>query len=689
VRAAPAGVRLPQPSCGSVSTGTTSFEGEPAYLKSDQSTVQRPSQGSSFFTDARCWTLLILTWAIVYLPGLFRPALLDDADSVHAEASREMLLNHDWVTLYTDGLRYLQKPPLLYWAVTISYKLFGVGEWQTRLPLALCVFGLIAATFIFGRRYFGREGGFYSAIVVATSLGVFVFTRFLISDVLVAMFLTLGLYFFLRASEQVQPSRSLCWALVSTIALGVLAKGLIAIVFPCLIIPVYLFLTGDLKKIWKLHLVSSAIIFFVIAAPWHILASLRNPAIPGTMAKGFFWSYFINEHVMRYLGKRVPYDYDKVDLGLFWGMLLIFLIPWIVFLVPALREIPSKIRTWRSNLDSRSRANLFCAIWAVMIMLFFSFSSRQEYYSLPAIPALALLIGGWMQRESESAADSRERRAGRVASLVLVVVGVAAFAATMWLLSQTHSFPAGTDIGAVLTPHPSRYKLSLGHMGDLSVESFGLFRAPLWEIGVGMLVGSLACWFFRRRGDAIKANFALLAMSLVILFCVWQGYIIFSPEIASKEIALEIKKMYQPGETIVINGVYETGSDLNFYTGIQVHVLNGVAGDLRFGSFWPDAPHVYEDDDSFVKLWNAPNRVYLFTPEYLKNRALKNLDPSTIYVLTRRGGKVVYTNRPVPAAEAPATGALGTNLPGLNAALNFGSHTVPPPSAGRAEVRTN
>lgn len=614
------------------------------------------TQGAGFFTSTRCWTLLLLTWAIVYLPGLFRPALLDDADSVHAEASREMLFTHDWVTLYTDGLRYLQKPPLLYWAVTISYKLFGVGEWQTRLPLALCVFGLIAATFVFGRRYFGREGGFYAATICATSLGVFVFTRFLISDVLVAMFLTFGLYFFLRASEAAEPSQWLCWGLAITIALNVLAKGLIAIVFPCLIIPIYLFLTGDLRKIWKLHLVSSAILFFVIAAPWHILAAIRNPAVPNTMAKGFLWSYFVNEHFMRYIGKRVPYDYDKVGLGFFWAMLLIFLIPWVVFLIPALREIPPRLSAWKSNLDSRARANLFCAIWAVMIMLFFSFSSRQEYYSLPAIPALALLIGSWMQRESESPAGSRERRAGRFASVCLLMIGVAAFAATIALLSQTHPFPAGTDIGAVLTPHPAKYKLSLGHMGDLTVESFGLFRAPLLEIGVGMLVGSLLNWLFRRRGETVTANFALAAMSIVILFCVWQGYIIFSPEIASKQIALEIKQVYQPGETIVINGVYETGSDLNFYTGVQVHVLNGVAGDLWFGSFWPDAPHVYEDDASFMRLWNGPNRVYLFTPEYLKDEALKNLDPSTVYVLTRRGGKVVYSNRPVNGGNAWISG---------------------------------
>jgi 4-amino-4-deoxy-L-arabinose transferase-like glycosyltransferase len=609
--------------------------------------VSQPENSSKFLSQAKIWVVLLCFWCVLYVPGLFHPALLDDADTVHAEASREMLFNHDWVTLYTDGARYLQKPPLLYWAVTISYELFGVGDWQTRLPLAFCVFGLVAFTFIFGRRYLGREGGFYAALIMVTSLGVFVYTRFLISDVVVAMFLTLSLYFFLRAAENERPSRSACWGVAASIALSVLAKGLIGLVFPCLIIPVYLFLIGDFKRIWRLHLVSSAGIFLVIAAPWHILASLRNPAIPGTMAKGFFWSYFINEHFMRYIGKRVPYDYDKVPLGLFWAMLLIFLIPWIAFLIPASREIPAKFSMWRSNLDARSRANSFFAVWAILIMLFFSFSSRQEYYSLPALPALALLIGGWLERERNSMADSSQRRAGRFASALLLVFGVAAFIATMVLISKTHPFPAGTDIGQVLVPHPGRYKLSLGHMGDLTIGAFGLFRAPLWEIGVGFLVGTGLNWFFRRRGNLLAANFALAGMMVVVLFCVWQGYSIFSPELSSKDMALEIKQVYKPGETIVINGVYETGSSLNFYTGLPVHVLNGVAGDLWFGSFWPDAPKVYETNESFVRLWNGPNRVYLFTPEYLKERAFVGIDPATIHEFARRGGKAIYVNQPI------------------------------------------
>ena len=105
--------------------------------------------------------IAVATWFLIYIPGLAHPGLLDDADSIHAEAAREMVLNHNWVTLYINGIRYLEKAPLMYWSVATSYKLFGVGEWQTRLPLAFAVLGLAWCAFLFGKRYFGKECGFY------------------------------------------------------------------------------------------------------------------------------------------------------------------------------------------------------------------------------------------------------------------------------------------------------------------------------------------------------------------------------------------------------------------------------------------------------------------------------------------------------------------------------------------------
>jgi 4-amino-4-deoxy-L-arabinose transferase-like glycosyltransferase len=589
---------------------------------------------------------LFATWFLIYAPGLSRPGLLDDADSIHAEASREMLLNHNWVTLYINGIRYLEKAPLMYWAVAISYKLFGTGEWQTRLPLAVGVLALASAAFVFGRHYLGEEAGLYAALLLITAPGIYVYTRFLIPDVIVAMWLTLGLYLFLRAYEQERPSRWLCWCLAVTIALNVLTKSLIGIVFPAMIIFVFLLLAGNFKKLLRMHPWSSALVFLAVAAPWHILSAIRSPAQPGGPEKGFLWFYFVNEQFLRYINKRIPRDYDKVPLLLFWALLFVWLIPWVIYLFPALQEIPRRVSAWRAHLNERSRANLFFVIWAAVIMLFFSFSTRQEYYSLPALPPLALLIAGWLQRERAASAASQERKAGQTASTILFVFGILGFAAAVAMLVMTHPFPPGTDIGTVLTPHPAQYKLSLGHMQDLTIDAFGLFRGPMLLVGLALLAGTGANWLLRRRAKLLLANLAVAAMMVAVLFCVHWGYVIFSPELTSKSMALQIKAALRPQDKIVVNGKYEVGSTLNYYTGVQLCVLNGHDGNLWFGSYFPGAPNIFLDDQSFALLWIGPDRVFLFTEDDVQDKALRDLRANTVFVFAREGGKTIFTNRP-------------------------------------------
>jgi 4-amino-4-deoxy-L-arabinose transferase-like glycosyltransferase len=235
--------------------------------------------------------IIILLWAAIYAAAMFTPALLDDVDTVHAEAAREMVLRHDWVTLYTDGIRYLEKAPLMYWNVAASYKLFGISDWSTRLPLMLTVLALLLATYSVGKRAYGETGGFYSAVALGTCVGPYIFTRFQIPDVMVGLWLTLGFSFFVQSFEEEPPSRLACWGFAATCALNVLTKSLIGLVFPITTVVLYLLLTGNLARLRKLRLVSSSIVFLLIAAPWHILAALRNPS-QGPV-RGFLWFYFV------------------------------------------------------------------------------------------------------------------------------------------------------------------------------------------------------------------------------------------------------------------------------------------------------------------------------------------------------------------------------------------------------------
>ena len=558
-------------------------------------------------------SILVALWLAIYAAGMFNPPLLDDVDTVHAEAAREMLLRHDWVTLYTNGLRYLEKAPLMYWGLAASYEVFGISDWSTRLPLMLGVLALVLATYGLGRYAFGERGGFCSALALVTSIGPYIFTRFLIPDVLVGLWLTISYYFFLRSLEEETPTRLTCWGFAAACALNVLTKGLIGLVFPIGTIGLYLLLTRNLRYLAKLRVVSSTLVFFVLAAPWHVLAAIRNPA--QGQARGFLWFYFVNEHIMRFLNKRVPPGYETVPLVLFWAFLVLWLVPWAVFLPQALKEVPLRLQRLSMPLDRPAKANLLFFLWALVILLFFSFSTRQEYYTIPALPGVALLAGGWLARESAADASQADRRAGRVSSLVLMIVGVFAAVIGLALLSRIQPPPAGADLAELLKRNPQDYNFSLGHVLDFTPQALGLFRGPLLGASLSLLFGTVLNWWLRRRNRPVLGNAALCLMMVGLLTCVHASFATFSPILSSHDLAVAIQKEYRPGDVIVVDGEYHQASTLNFYLRVPLRVLHEPSGNLWYGAKFPDAPHVFETPQSFAALWSGPARVFLWTDQ--------------------------------------------------------------------------
>lgn len=583
---------------------------------------------------------ILLLWAAIYVPGLFRPPLLDDADSVHAEAAKEIVLRHDWVTLHANGIRYLEKAPLMYWSMALSFKLLGVADWSARLTLILGVLATLLVTYLLGRRTFGERGGFYSAIVLGTSMGAYLFSRILIPDLLVGLWLALGFYFFLQNLEQQQPSRAACWGLAGATALNVLTKGLIGLVFPAAVIVFFLLLTRNLKHLLRFRLLSSTLVFFAIAAPWHILAGIRNPA--AGPARGFFWFYFVNEHFLRYLNKRVPRDYDTVPLLVFWALMLVWLFPWSAFLPQALARVPHRLRDYAAGLDRRQQATLLFALWALVILVFFSFSTRQEYYTIPGLPGLALVMGGWLATERESAANSNTRRYGLRSAAVLFIIGIVASAAAFALVILSKRPAPDVELADLLTRNPGEYALSFGHIFDLTPQALGMFRGELLAVALALCAGTALAWHMRRRGHPAKGNVALALMMVVVLWSVWFALQKFAPILSSQQLATAIGKVYRPADVIVINGEYEGGSTLNFYTGHQVHILNGRSANLWYGSQFPDAPQIFVDDASFLKLWNSGTRVFFWSD----HRNPHQLQDTPTFELAHSGGKYILTNRP-------------------------------------------
>ena len=585
---------------------------------------------------------LTLLWLGVFGPALFTPPLLDDVDASHAEAGREILVRHDWVTLHENGIRYLEKAPLPYWGMALGYLLLGVNAWGARLTLYLTVLLLAFFIYQFGRRFLTASAGFWSAVVFLCSIGPYLFTRMLIPDVTVGLWIGVSLYLFLDGWQEGKPSLLSCWGIAAVIALNVLTKSLIGIVFPCAVMFVFLLLVRDLRHIVKMRLFSSALVFLIVAAPWHILAALRNP--PAGQSKGFLWFYFVNEQVLRYLGKRYPMDYATVPLYLFYGLLLVWFLPWSAFFPQALAQVRLSIAKVAGIRRSAEPVILLLFCWATVILLFFSFSTRQEYYVAPALPALSLLLGYWLSKESEAQIGAPIARAGRISSTVLLVIGILVTGITGTLAAISHAPQEGVELADLLNKNPDAYTLSLGHFLDLTGSAMSLFRGPLIGTAGAFLLGTGLNWFWRRHGHRQAANWALVAMLLVFIECMHVSLNVFYPVLGSKPLAVAIQKQLRPGEQIVSDGEYAGTSSVNFYTKQQMLIWNGRINGLWYGSLFPDAPPIFLDDAQFAALWSGSTRAYLVTGDESKVESLNKIAPT--YVLVRSGGKFALSNRP-------------------------------------------
>ena len=590
---------------------------------------------------ASYWALAAL-FVAVYFCSLFSPALLDDADSTHAEAAREVFVSGDYVTLHVNGVRYLEKAPLPYWLVAFCYRVFGVNEFAARLPMTLSVLLLGVLAVVWGRRAFGERAGIYAGLLVYTSAGVFLFTRILIPDVLLSLLIAASLYFFLTALEP--DAQAWRWhAGYACMALGVLTKGLIALAFPSGAAFLYLAVTGEWQRWREFRLASGLALFLLIAAPWHILAGLRNPG--GQGGHGFFWFYFINEHFLRFLGKRYPRDYNKLPWALYWFLHLVWLFPWSFYLPAAIRTIIDE-RTGRRRSGFAARTRLLCWILASLILVFFAISTNQEYYTFPAyFPLLMLLADGIARCEWSDCVQGVRKGWLRISAGALAAVGLVASATLLWLLWESRHLPFEPDIGTALATHNmDTDTLSTSHMLDLSYASFAALRLPAILAAMALLLTPTLSFALRIRRRHYAATWALGAGMAVFLIAAHLALGRFGPYLSSRDLARQIAARARPADRVMIYGDQAFGSSLLFYLQRPIDLVEGRTTSMWFGSTFPDAPRIYLSDADLQQNWAGPERVFLFVPPQLKAK-VDSILPSK-FVVAEVSGKYVYSNRP-------------------------------------------
>jgi 4-amino-4-deoxy-L-arabinose transferase-like glycosyltransferase len=569
------------------------------------------------------------------------PSLMDDVDAVQAQIARNMVTSGDWVTPRLDGVVYMEKAPLVYWAIALSYKVFGVHDWAARIPIALSVMALAWLTAAFGVWAFGKRVGFYAGLCMATCIGIFLFTRILIPDVMITLTVGLAMWAFLRALDEDEPHpRFWAFLLPASLGLGLLLKSLIGIVFPVAAGIIYLLATRQLfsAKTWKrLHPFSGALIVIAIAAPWHVLATMRNPPYfaftlhsgPGEY-HGFLWFFFINEQLLRFLNLRYPRDYDTVPRLYFWLFHLLWLFPWSVYF-PAIARLSFK------PVDRAGQTRLLALCWTGFVLVFFTFSTTQEYYSMPCYPALALLLSSALATEGVWI-----RRGTRLLS---VIAGSAAVAG-MIILFLSRGMQAGSDISSALSAHPNAYKLSLGHMEDLTLASFAYLRLPLAMAVFAFCVGAVGTLKAGARRAAISA-----ALMMVLFFHAARvAMVAFDPYLSSRPLAEAIEKA--PPGTLIVDHHYYTFSSIFFYTNRSALLLNGRFMNLEYGAYAPGVPDVFIDDAHFRDLWLRPETAYIVAKDSAVPRLESLVGHERLHVVIESGGKLVLANHSLAPSVA-------------------------------------
>jgi 4-amino-4-deoxy-L-arabinose transferase-like glycosyltransferase len=590
--------------------------------------------------------------AALYVGTAGSPALDDDdVDAAHAMVSQEMLQRHDFVVPYMDGLRYLIRPPMHFWMVAASYKLLGESEFATRLPLSLAMIGIVLLTFEFGRRFFGQRAGLYAALAAGTSMGMFIFTRIMIPEAIYALAFEGVFYLFLRSWTGNLNPRVGYWGAAALCAVAVLTRALIGLLFPVVAIVAFITMTRGWRRWRELRPFSSAAIFFAIAAPWHILASLRSP--------GFFWVYFINEHINRALGTRLPHDYGAVPLWLWWSEHLIWLFPWSFFFPLALRKLPISPRSWRAPMAASEQARLLLFVWAGVILMFFTLESgsRMEYYSFGAWPAISLLLGLGIARAEETDQAWLKPVQRLLAGLAMLLAATAGY--FLWISSRV---PTATDVSSHLSLRsPEKYVTSMAHLMDLTPQAVADLRLPLIISAASIFIAFVTAWILRERGISLLPNLALALGMAGFVLAAHMAYGVLNPTLSSRSLAFEIGRHLRPGDQIALYGDIRVAPGIAFYSHHDVLLYNAVESNLQFGSQYPDAPKRFFDDDDFSQLWRGSRRVFLVVPAEHKEEVRERLPSNSVWEFAESGGKTVYLNQPLEIAQlsaAPMQGKL-------------------------------
>jgi hypothetical protein len=284
--------------------------------------------------------------------------------------------------------------------------------------------------------------------------------------------------------------------------------------------------------------------------------------------------------------------------------------------------------------------------WILVLLVFFSLSSRIEHYAMPIFPPLALFIGMVLSLEalSDPLRDARLRRSVARGFVFLASFGglmaLLLIGAALWLQDG----PAGDTLNFAATPRLHAYKYYFAPLFEMPPDVLERLKTPFAGTCIVLAAGFLSAWFLNRRNRRLAAIMALNLTAMGFCLFAWQSLGICEEMISSKQFGRQINRLYRPGDSVVVVGDFETANSINFYAPPVLRVHGGTAALLQWGLRYPDAPKVLLSRNELLGLWKSPHRAFLLAPI----DQLPALGLQTAHPVLRSGGRTLICNLPVP-----------------------------------------
>jgi len=573
----------------------------------------------------RRWRIVLVAVALAAgvclaaLFGLSRVPLFQPIEGLNSDVARSMIESGDWYVPRHNGCIYADKPPLFYWVTSIGLQLFGDTEFGARFGLALVGLSEVLLVFFLGRLLYGTTAGLLGAAVLATSLGHLIFTRLMMVDATFSTCLTATFLCF--ALGYVRERQRLWWWTLAGAgaALAVLAKSLIGTVFPLFAIGLFVVLTRQWHLLKQKAVAGAVVGFLAVVLPWHVHMILHVP--------GFAYCHFWNEQVLRFLNRREPLDYVGSPLPVFLVSALIWALPWSL-------SLPQIIWSFRrrkaADTPCGHLANYLPWLWLGSVIGFFALTEgRLFYYSLPALPAFALLTGWYW-----SGIARLDGKRFRLAMAMTMIVVALITAPVILMVPQ---------IGGQAVP-PEITRQMMRHITGIGIC-----------LVLGSVVGAVAVMLRHYRLAFVALTGAMLASVIPLsgTLKAFGDYISLGPLVPA------VRPMIAADDIVVHRFVRDDNSELPFYLHRRVRVLK------RPGEFHQpilgDAGGYYIEEDEFDRVWQSETPVFLLVSHPMFLGHVPEPPPPGATILARHLEAFICCNpaaarRSLPGGKIPLAG---------------------------------